>query len=104
MQDYLRAEAAFAEDAGKLDSDGGVLPADPDAGWRQEDVQHTRCWLTPSNFTAWVNLDADGGALPSRWRVSILPSGTCNWPTYGGGAEYEIDGESFEILNRELSE
>lgn len=102
MQDYIQAETAFAEDAGKLGPDGGVLPADPDAGWLQADVDHARCWLNPSNFTAWVDLD--GGPGPRRWHVSVLPSGTCNWPTYGGGAEYEVDGESFQILRRELSE
>jgi hypothetical protein len=101
MQDFIRAQIAETEEQGWLAPDGGVLPADPDAGWPQDAVNAHRCANSPSNYEVW--LDVDGGTQP-RWRVVIWASGRCNKDSYGGGGEYEIDGESFEILHREFYE
>ena len=100
IQDLVRFQAAAAEGAGRLAPDGGVLPADPDAGWTQRKVDATRCYMTPSNYEARVELDA--GAR--RWRVLIVPEGDCTQNMFGGGGVYEIDADSFEILHREYSE
>ena len=101
IQDYIRAQVAETEGAGWLAPDGGVLPANPDAGWTQSIVEFHRCVNSPSSYTVWLEVDAGPRPL---WHVVIWPSGACLRDAFGGGGEYQVDGESFEVLHREFYE
>jgi len=100
VRDLVSAEAAATEDAGRLAPDGGVSPADPDAGWTQRMVDAAWCYMTPSNYEAQVTRDAGS----RRWHVMVVPAGACTQNVFGGGGVYEIDADSFEILHRVPSE
>jgi hypothetical protein len=101
MKDFMRQEAEGTSAAGGLLPDGGILlTEEPDSGWLPEYAPFHQCANTASNYTTWVELDAGS----RRWRVYVEPSGACLKDAYGGDAEYEIDADSYEILNRQLGE
>ena len=92
MQQILNDVRANLEDAGSLAPDGGEIP--------DEHLDFHRCLLDPASYEVWVQRrDAGTG-----WLVVIWPKGWCNRESYGGGGEFEIDGESFQILRREIYE
>lgn len=101
MRDYMRFEAENTRAAGGLAPDGGVLlSAAPDSGWRAEWAPFHQCANSASTYEVWLELDA--GAR--RWSAVVFPSGKCHENAYGGGADYEIDANTYEILNRVLGE
>lgn len=95
LQQVLNAERASLADSGSLAPDGGVQDGGlvPD-----EHLALHRCLLDPANYDIWAQ-PADGG-----WHVVIWPSGPCNGDRYGGGGKFDIDGQSFEVINGELFE
>lgn len=95
MREVLSDERALLEDAGSLAPDGGVQSG---GGIGDENLDLHRCWLDPKSYEVWV--DPLGGGR--GWRVVIWPKAWCNAKTYGGGGEFEIDGQSFQILRREI--
>lgn len=84
---------------------GGGSPGDepsPEALERRRAAEE--CAGRPDFYDAWYRLD-DGG---TRYIVDIYPKPeVCFGPEveiYGGGAIYEVDAKSFEILKKELQE
>lgn len=106
LDDLLRTERAeiaelggFTPDGGIRDPDDGGTP-DQDGGWIPLDAFLARCYLNPATYEVWVEL----ASARNRWKVVLMPRAECTKDVFGGGAFYEIDASSFEILNRERFE
>lgn len=97
MQEVLRSVRAELDDAGALAPDGGVQ-----AGGEipEEDLDYQRCYLNPATYAVWVEPNDAG----TGWHVEVFPEAPCSKGSYGGGGEFEIDGESFHVLKGEIFE
>jgi hypothetical protein len=97
MQDLLAAERTELANLSSLAEDGGVQDGGtvPDAN-----LDFHRCFLDPATYGVWVERDDAG----TRWHVVILPEAPCSEGVYGGGGQWKPDGESLEILEREIFE
>jgi len=97
MQRYLDFVRATLEDAGSLAPDGGVQ----DGGVIPDELlADHRCFIDPASYDAWVQ-PRDAG---TGWLVVIWPTGWCNKESFGGGGEFEVDGESFRVLRAQIYE
>ena len=98
-------ERAWTEQAGGHDPDGGIRATDDggtgqDGGWDEKAAFMARCLDDPATYAAWVALDR----TRQRWKVIVMLDAPCSDKIIGGGAEYEIDANTFEILHRERFE
>ncbi|HEY8206190.1 MAG TPA: hypothetical protein VIG99_01825 [Myxococcaceae bacterium] len=105
LKDLIDEERAETAKMGGLGPDGGVRDPDgggssEDGGWDHVAAFIARCFQDPATYEVWVDLDR----AARRWKVIVLPEAPCTVKIIGGGAEYEIDADTYEILHRERME
>jgi hypothetical protein len=105
IKDLVEEERAWTEQAGGHLPDGGIREPDDGGmgdggGWSAKAAFMARCSDDPANYEVWVDLDR----ARHRWKIIVLPEAPCADRIIGGGAEYEIDANTFEILHRERYE
>jgi len=96
QREKAERESAFPEDAG----DGGEAALSPEVRALNE------CLDRPEAYQTWIHL-SDAG---TSYMVDVLPfyercfGKDDRWLHAGGGAIYEIDARTFEILKKEVQE